>query len=384
MSRMHAGEDVAHARMGGAHERESGAVGETMSCDPETAVRASHAASESEQAGSESAEAPIPSVPADIIRIELPTPYAVGSVNVYVVRGESPTLIDVGPRTKEGERALLAGLAAAGLALRDIDQVVITHPHVDHHGLLERVLELNPRIQVAAHVQAQREFGRDREERVGFYERLFASSGMPAAMRAAVTSGLRAMFALEPQVDVHRWLHDGDLLSMGGGTWRVLHTPGHSSSLVCLYREATRTLISSDHVLPDVSSNAIIEPPPAGAAERGHSLIRYIDALRKVAQLPVNVALPGHGAPFTGVAELVRQRISMHERRLDDIERALPAEGATVFELATRMFAPRDGDTLTLAMSEVQGHLDLLQARERVVAEEQAVVIVYRPVTTPG
>lgn len=317
-------------------------------------------------------------LPADIIRIELPTPYAVGPVNVYVIKGERPTLIDVGPRTKDAERMLQAGLAAVGLSLTDIERIVITHTHVDHHGMLERVMKLSPGAQVSAHVHGQREFGHEHAQRVEFYDELFAASGVPASLRGAITAGLRDMFALEPRVDVHQWLYDGDLLELGDGTWRVLHTPGHSSSLICLYREATGTFITSDHVLPDVSSNAIIEPPPSGAEQRGHSLIQYVDAMRKVAKLPVTVALPGHGAPFTDVAQLVQERIAMHERRLDDIEANIPGHGTTVFELATGMFAPRDGDTLTLALSEVQGHLDVLLARERIVPEDRSGVIVYR------
>lgn len=351
----------------------------------------------------------------DVIRIELPTPYEVGPVNVYVMMGERPTLVDVGPGTEAAESALLRGLANVGLSMQDIDQIVITHTHVDHHGLLERVLEVNPNARVFAHVLAEVGFGQDVERRLAFYDELFARSGMPTALRKAATAGLRHMLALEPKTSVDEWLHDGDLLAAGDGTWRVLHTPGHSSNLVSLYREATQTLITSDHLLPGVSSNAIVEPPPIGANQRNHSLIQYVDALRKVASLPVQVALPGHGEPFANVAELVDERLAMHERRLVDIESRLGAvrrgggrrrsasdpragaktiaegthgldataatfakEGATVFQLASHMFNIQDGDTLTLAMSEVQGHLDILEARERVVPEERGGVTVYR------
>lgn len=353
-------------------------------------------------------------LPQDIKRIPLPTPYDVGSVNVYVLLGERPTLIDVGAGTEEAERALLRGLADVGVSLGDIEQIVITHTHVDHHGLLERVLHRNPNAKVFAHAHAQIGFRRDVGRRLDFYDGLFAGSGMPSSLRRAARTGLEHMFALEPDVPVDGWLHDGDIIRAGDGAWRVLHTPGHSGDLICLYREATETLITSDHVLPDVSSNAIIEPAVSPGGGRSRSLLLYMDALRKVAPLPVRLALPGHGKPFADIAGLIAERFAMHENRLRDIEsrlagidarlsggtdsddRGVPGpgtaphgagtreaphstgSGATVFQLASDMFDIRDGDTLTLAMSEVQGHMDVLEARERVVAEERSGLIVYR------
>lgn len=321
----------------------------------------------------------------DAVRIEVPTPYEVGPVNVYVIRGEAPTLIDVGPGTKDGEEALRRGLRRVGLAFSDIEQIVVTHTHVDHHGLLEKVLDEAPRAKVMAHGASASGFRRDVDGRLRFYDDLFARSGMPEPIRGPVTEGLRRMLLLEPRVDVDVWLHDGDLVEVGDGLWRVLHTPGHSGDLISLYREATRTLITSDHVLPSVSSNAIVEPPPEGTKRRQRSLIQYLDALRKVQQIPVELALPGHGEPFVDVAGLVTQRLAMHEARLRDIEGRLREAartggkgGATVFELASAMFQPREGDVLTLAMSEVIGHLDVLQARERIAAAEEGGVTVYR------
>lgn len=74
---------------------------------------------------------------ARIIPISLPTPFAVGDVNIYLVRGEALTLVDAGPNTKEAAAVLKKELAGQGLSLNDIDQVVLTHHHADHAGLLD-------------------------------------------------------------------------------------------------------------------------------------------------------------------------------------------------------------------------------------------------------
>ncbi|MFS8581452.1 MAG: MBL fold metallo-hydrolase [Limnochordales bacterium] len=307
-----------------------------------------------------------PRLPDHVARLEVPTPYPVGPVNVYVVFGRRLTLVDVGPNTDDGEAALLDGLRELGLAPADIEQIVITHPHVDHHGGLDRFLRRHPGAKVFAHWAAAPFFGGEPAARLGFYERWLTQTGLPAPLVQASLRGLAGLGMLEPKAKPHRWLQDGDLLIMGDWVWRVLHTPGHSGAQVCLYHEPSGTMFTADHVLPDVSSNAIIEPPPAAGAGRPRTLVQYLDALRRVAALPVRLALPGHGRPFAGVAALVHQRLDMHGRRLQHLLRRLQDGPATVFELARAMFAEASGQQLVLALSEVQGHLDVLEALEKV------------------
>ena len=73
----------------------------------------------------------------NIAKIILPTPFAVGDVNVYLVKGEALSLIDAGVKTKEAWDSFTKQLAQLGYAPNDIDQVILTHHHPDHVGLLE-------------------------------------------------------------------------------------------------------------------------------------------------------------------------------------------------------------------------------------------------------
>ena len=72
----------------------------------------------------------------DIAKIVLPTPFAVGDVNVYLVKGEELSLIDAGPQTEEAKQVLDRNLSELGYSISDIDQVVLTHHHPDHAGML--------------------------------------------------------------------------------------------------------------------------------------------------------------------------------------------------------------------------------------------------------
>ena len=71
---------------------------------------------------------------AKVIRIELPTPFRVGTVNVWLIKGETCLLIDAGLKTEEAKEALLSGLAKSGVSLKDIEATFVTHGHVDHFG----------------------------------------------------------------------------------------------------------------------------------------------------------------------------------------------------------------------------------------------------------
>lgn len=331
-----------------------------------------------------SGQAAAPRLPANIARLELPTPYPVGPVNVYVVFGRRLTLIDVGPNTDEGEAALLDGLRALDVRPDEVHQIIITHPHVDHHGGLDRFRRHNRRVQVAAHMAAAPYFGAEPERRLEFYRRWLTETGMPAALVEASLEGLRGLGALEPRSGADWWLQDGDLVPMGDGVWRVLHTPGHSGSQVCLYHEPSRTMFTADHLLPAISSNAIIEPPPVPGGGRPRTLVQYLDALRRVAALPVELALPGHGPPFVDVQALVQERLGLHRQRLQQLLECLAAAPATIFELAQAMFPRAAGQQLVLAVSEVQGHLDVLEAQEQVTSSPagggpQPAALVYRP-----
>lgn len=74
-------------------------------------------------------------------RIAIPTPYAVGPVNCYLIDNEPVTLIDAGINTPEGHNALVLGLTECGLCLHSIERVLITHAHPDHYGLVHVIQE---------------------------------------------------------------------------------------------------------------------------------------------------------------------------------------------------------------------------------------------------
>src|SRR3954447_13744836 len=76
----------------------------------------------------------------DIVQIPLPLPH-IGSVNVWLLRGDPVTLVDTGPLREDALAALERGLVDAGTRLEDIERVLVTHHHLDHSGLAATIAE---------------------------------------------------------------------------------------------------------------------------------------------------------------------------------------------------------------------------------------------------
>src|SRR5690606_38651184 len=71
-----------------------------------------------------------------IHKIIIPTPFAVGDVNSYLLKGDALTLIDAGPKTPEAWEAIKAGLKVVNLRPQDITKLVLTHHYSDQASLV--------------------------------------------------------------------------------------------------------------------------------------------------------------------------------------------------------------------------------------------------------
>jgi len=314
--------------------------------------------------------------------IELPTPFPVGPVTVYLADApdEPLTLIDTGPQTAESRTALEAGLAHLGYALAGLGRIVISHAHVDHFGLAADLVDASG-AQVWTHPWNLPTLDNSetyREQRISFYAQLLRQTAIPAEMLSAVGQATRGVNRFARPLAVDATLDEGDSISLAGHAWQVLHMPGHAAGLICLYEPGSGTLLSSDHLLADISSNPVVEPPPPGHNERLRSLALYRASLQRTAAMGVRRALPSHGPVIYDVAALVRQRLGFHERRVTRVLAALQNGAHTTWDIVEALFPNRTPLDTFLAVSEVIGHLDLLELEGRIEGEGENGMIRWR------
>lgn len=306
------------------------------------------------------------------------TPYAVGLVNGWLFLGEEPTLVDVGPNTERGWDDLVAGLAAQGIAPADLRHVIITHAHVDHYGNGERLAHTAPHARIyapdIAHARPMLLNWDEEWQRQGdFMAGALRVSGLPEAIAQKGYDYFAAMREVGSAVPVTDWLYGGEALSVGGTLWEVVRLPGHSTTQIGLWQKEENWFIGADHLLPRISSNALLEPPAPGETRRPRALPQYIESLQWMATLPPQQIFPGHGDPFFDQRPLIAQRLAAIEERAAQLYEALRAQPRTVYELVNFLFPQLKESQLFLAVSEVAGHLDVLESGNLVAYEGRAV-----------
>lgn len=327
-----------------------------------------------------------PTVPGYLHRVSIPTPFPVGPVNVYLVQGERLTLVDTGPRYDPARHALRAALRDRGRDAADLGAILLTHAHADHCGLAAEMARISGAdvwthaANVSSLTEERGGLGalyRDLRRAVA-YARTMRWSGVSLPLMTKLARMRRGLERYVEPVIVDRTLADGDVIRLGYDEWQVLHTPGHAGGLICLYQPERRLLLSSDHLLRDISSNPIFGPPEPGETKRPRRLVQYLEQLRRVAALEVDLALPGHGLPITDHRSLIQQRLAFHEERACRILEALNDTPLSARQIAGLLFVDLDPVNVFLAISEVVGHLQWLQDRGLVVEDRRLGVAHWR------
>jgi|YNPBryBLVA2012_1023415.scaffolds.fasta_scaffold24495_2 glyoxylase-like metal-dependent hydrolase (beta-lactamase superfamily II) len=316
---------------------------------------------------------PVPTDVPGLFALPLPTPFPIGRINTYLARGDNLTLIDTGVNTEKSYGELRTGLATLGVRPADLDRIILTHHHTDHLGLVARLAEESG-AEVWCHRRCVPFVSQPAEARAYLRDwsvGVWQEGGVPEGLLALTEQVFRWFEAMSNgPAAVSRVLEDSEIITLLGRDWTVLHTPGHAGDLICLYEPSGGVLLSSDHLLGRVSSNALIEPPDPGQ-KRPRRLLDYMAQLRRVAELAPRVAYAGHGEPVTDVPALVEARLAFHRQRAEHVLSLLRGSPRSLYDLTESMFAHVTEAEKFLALSEVLGHLDWLERDGRVVRVPQ-------------
>ncbi len=321
---------------------------------------------------------------AGIHRLAIPTPFPVGRVNLYLIRDRPITLVDCGPASAKALDALECALAGHSLAIEQIELLLITLQHADHVGLAGLIARRSG-AQVAAiaplapYLEGFREQARADQ---AFAEEMMTLHGVPREIVLAGRAGSASLRAWSDPVTVTRPLAEGERIELAERRLRVMLRPGHSPSDTIFLDEERQIAFGGDHLLAEISSNPTLSRPLGAPAQGPHarerSLPAYLRSLAATRSLPARMILPGHGEPITEHEELIESRLRLHERRARKILSLLGAEETTAHELARRMWKELAITQTYLTLSELIGHLDLLEESGQVAAVERAGVIRYR------
>ena len=201
--------------------------------------------------------------------------------NVYLVIGPPLTLIDTcWPGTL---RSLIRELDAAGVAVKDLQRIVLTHCDVDHVGNA-RALQRLSGAEICAHAEAIPYMARDAPANT-LNDLPSPGPILRALIRA--TAGRRTK-----TFSVDRVLHDGD--NLDGLT--VLHLPGHTAGHIGV--QAGPVLFAGDAVMGGRKPR-----PLPGFITQDRAAERR--TLERMAAMQIELLLPGHLGPVRDAASQI-------------------------------------------------------------------------------
>jgi glyoxylase-like metal-dependent hydrolase (beta-lactamase superfamily II) len=302
----------------------------------------------------------VESIVPGVYRIELPLPYHLDPLNVYLLRsGESFTLIDAGMDTPQCFAALDHARQEIGSPWTALRELTISHYHPDHVGMAPRLLRLSG---------ARLRIGRAEAEMLGRmadhcaaenWERsVLREAGTPAPTIDEIERAMHAVRGSFHPLRADLTARKGEKIPCEAGDFEVVLTPGHSPEHLCLFNREQGLFFSGDHLLEKITPNIQWHPERDALGE-------YLESLRVVAKLDIDLVLPSHGRPFRGHREWIDRAIAHHAQRCDQLEAALRQDPkATPFELTqvlwTRRLSPFH---LRFAIFETLAHLEHLRRR---------------------
>ncbi len=316
----------------------------------------------------------------NIIPLSIPTPFYVGDVNIYLIREDPVTLIDVGPKTDEAAKALRQRLREHGVEFADVRRIVLTHAHEDHCGLAKRVRDESKNAEVLIHEwETGHLFGRLAQDQ---HRKLLLRSGVPAKVFDEMQSLYDEISLLTDSLADGEFtaLHDEQELEFESGSLRVLHTPGHTPGSCSFAREANRTLICGDCVLKRITPNPVVSPDPVDPEKRFPSLAEYLVSLAKLRSYKPTLAYGGHGEPVTDFEEIFNRYVRSIDERQRNVIGLIEPTGSTAYEIAQRLFTRSFNHDVHrfLAISEAIAHLDYAEGEGKIGVEISDGVEVYR------
>jgi glyoxylase-like metal-dependent hydrolase (beta-lactamase superfamily II) len=339
--------------------------------------------------------------------LPVPTPFAVGRVNCYLIEDEPLTLLDAGPNSGTSLTALEAALGEHGRRVEDLERIVVTHQHIDHIGLLD-ILAKRSGAEVCALDRLApwlASYKQEMEANDGFSAQIMLRNGIPQDVVYALRAVSASFRGWGAAAQVSRPLAEDEPLQFASRAWRVLYRPGHSPSDTVFFDEASGELFGGDHLIKHISSNPLLSKPlgllspdgdgqdemkgvkssPAGAdngnekntssegsaeEERPRALMSYMDSLRKTREMELEVVYSGHGEPVEDHRKLIDERMGMHERRANRLYALIAERPRNAYEMAQEMWGNVAVTQAFLTLSEVLGHVDVLIDEGRVRERE--------------
>lgn len=306
------------------------------------------------------------------IRIELSLGIMFQTVNCYLIPGEQLTLIDCGLDSESNWLSFQKKLNNLGYKVKDIEQVIITHEHRDHIGLLPEVMENSDcLVRVPKSIEGWFSEPDVLKERQGkFNEKIFRTLGFPEEIYDQITQFYQTanLGRKIEELDRFQFFEEGDFLSLGNTEWEVMNTPGHSPTQYVFFEKEQKRIFGSDMLLP-------IAPMPIPTENHKNKeqpiqpLNDLIDSFGRLKDFNFETVYPGHGPVFSDANKMIDKQLGRIQMRKEECLEIIKNGYHTPYQINRRMYPYQQIPPDFSGMFMILGYTDLLQAEGRIKGE---------------
>ncbi|MEC1178377.1 MBL fold metallo-hydrolase [Metasolibacillus meyeri] len=301
-----------------------------------------------------------------------PTPNSRDSINCFLLEDAySLTLIDAGIEQPHYKHFFREQLAAYGFQMHDISQILLTHHHNDHTGMVNDIVACK-NIPVYASDKAIPRLRFDTNflhYKIIFFEQLYeAYNVLHRAVATKRIAKLNSTYQQHEQLKIQ-----ADILplqqSQKLGDLCIHYFPGHSPDSIAFYDEATKWLFAGDVIFANSIPNALVDFDEQG--ELLPTVRQQQQSFHALQSFELSHVFAGHQPSFTNTKEVIEQSLKRMELKWPRIERVLQQGELTGQQLAQAVYGAKLDQAFIFVMSDIIGYTHYGEMQNKITINKE-------------